>query len=344
MEWGNECHLSNEAGLVCSEDESSVKHVSGMTDDADTTSHSDGDRIVHIQGFRMDFDGHSVIRDLSFDVMRGETFGFLGANGSGKTTTIRALLGMYQPTAGVLHIDGRPFRPEGGGKLGYLPEERGLYKKESVIDVMAYFGRLKGLDRRAALSWSMDYLGRVAMTDHAKVRLDRLSSGQQQKVQLGVTMMGSPELLILDEPTKGFDPVNRRLLMSIIEEQKQAGATVLMVTHQMDEVERLCDRVVLLKDGVAEAYGTIPEVQAHYGGTMARLAYSGDIPESTRYRVTLRERNYAELAVNDGVDDADIVRDLVASGVSIRSFQTGRPSLDDIFVRVYGDQNDTAEV
>lgn len=306
-------------------------------------SDAHGEPVVRIQGFRMDFDGHTVVRDLSFDVRRGETFGFLGANGSGKTTTIRALLGIYRPTAGVLHIDGRPFRPESGGKLGYLPEERGLYKKESAIDVMVYFGRLKGLDKRAALSWSMDYLDRVALRDSAKVRLDRLSSGQQQKVQLGVTIMGGPELLILDEPTKGFDPVNRRLLMNIIEEQKHAGATVLMVTHQMDEVERLCDRVVLLKDGVAEAYGTIPEVQARYGGTMARLTYSGNIPESAHYRVTSRETNYAELAVDDGVDEADIVRELVEAGVSVRSFQTGRPSLDDIFVRVYGDQRETVE-
>ena len=299
--------------------------------------------IVHIQGFRMDFDGHTVVRDLSFDVRRGETFGFLGANGSGKTTTIRALLGIHRPTAGVLHINGRSFEPEDGKCLGYLPEERGLYKKESVIDVMVYFGRLKGLDKRAARSWSIDYLDRVALGDKAKERLDRLSEGQQQKVQLGVTIMGEPELLILDEPTKGFDPVNRRLLMSIIEERMQAGATVLMVTHQMDEVERLCDRVVLLKDGVAEAYGTIPEVQSHYGGTTARLSFSGDIPESAHYEVTRRENNYAELAMSDDVDEADILRELVEAGVSVRSFQSGRPSLDDIFVRVYGEQDELAE-
>ena len=300
--------------------------------------------LVHIRNFRMDFDGNTVIRDLSFDINRGETFGFLGSNGSGKTTTIRALLGIYQPTAGTLHINGRTFRPEDGAKLGYLPEERGLYKKESVIDVMTYFGRLKGLSKRAALSWSLDYLERVALGDKAKVRVDRLSSGQQQKVQLGVTIMNDPELLILDEPTKGFDPVNRRLLMDIIEGQKKAGATVLMVTHQMEEVERLCDRIVLLKDGKAEAYGTIPEVQNQYGGTRARLKYSGDIPDSTHYQVTLRETNYAELAVADDVDEAVIVRELVDAGVLVRSFQTSKLSLDDIFVKVYGEQNELAEV
>ena len=302
------------------------------------------ENLVHIQNFRMDFGENTVVRDLSFDIHRGETFGFLGSNGSGKTTTIRALLGIYQATAGVLHINGRPFKPEDGARLGYLPEERGLYKKESVISVMTYFGRLKGLSKQTASSWSLDYLERVALGDKAKVRLDKLSSGQQQKVQLGVTIMNDPELLILDEPTKGFDPVNRRLLMDIIEAQKKAGATVLMVTHQMEEVERLCDRVVLLKNGEAEAYGTIPQVQDQYGGTMIRLKYAGDIPDSAHYAVTLRENNYAELTVTDQVDEAVIVRELVDAGVLVRSFVTSKLSLDDIFLRVYGDQNELAEV
>jgi len=307
-----------------------------------STSVSTTEPLVHIRDFRMDFGENTVVRDLSFDINRGETFGFLGSNGSGKTTTIRALLGIYQATSGTLHINGRTFRPEDGASLGYLPEERGLYKKESVIDVMAYFGRLKGLSRQAAVTWSMEFLERVALADKAKLRVDKLSSGQQQKVQLGVTIMNDPELLILDEPTKGFDPVNRRLLMDIIEAQKTAGATVLMVTHQMEEVERLCDRVVLLKDGVAEAYGTIPEVQDQYGGTTVRLKYAGTLPDSAHYRVTVRDKNYAELTVTDAVDEALIVRELVEAGVLVRSFVTTKVSLEEIFVKVYGDQTDVA--
>lgn len=299
--------------------------------------------IVRIQNFRMDFGRTTVIHDLSFDIRAGETFGFLGSNGSGKTTTIRALLGIYEPTGGILHIDGKPFSPERGSRLGYLPEERGLYKKESVIDVMTYFGRLKGLGKQEARDWSTAYLERVSLADKASVRLDKLSGGQQQKVQLGVTIMNRPELLILDEPTKGFDPVNRRLLMDIIEEQKKAGATVLMVTHQMEEVERLCDRVILLKNGRAEAYGTIPEVQDQFGGTTIRLRYSGQVPDSPHYEVTTRERNYAELAVVDQVDEAVILRDLVESGVQVRGFETSKLSLDEIFLRVYGDENTALE-
>ena len=284
----------------------------------------------------MDFGRRTVIDDLSFHVRRGETFGFLGNNGSGKTTTIRALLGIYQPTAGTLLVNGAPFTPRQGSGLGYLPEERGLYKKERVLDVMVYFGRLKGLTAPAARSWSLAYLERVELADHALRRVDKLSGGQQQKVQLGVTVMNDPDLLILDEPTKGFDPVNRRLLMGVIEDQKRGGATVLMVTHQMEEVERLCDRVILLKDGRAEAYGTIGEVQDHYGGRTVRLRYTGELPADEAYTVTLRERNYAELALADDADESAVLRRLVAGGTAISSFTTTKKSMEEIFVSVYG--------
>lgn len=222
--------------------------------------------IIEIKDFVMQFGSNKVINGLSFDVMRGETFGLLGSNGSGKTTTIRALLGIYPPTSGELLIDGRAYSVSSGIKLGYLPEERGLYKKEKVIDVMTYFGELKGMDRAKARTWSQHYLDEVKIGDKAGVKLDKLSGGQQQKVQLGVTIMNDPELLILDEPTKGFDPVNRRLLMNIIEDHQRKGATVVFVTHQMEEVERLCDRIILLKDGKAAAYGTVKDVKKKFGG------------------------------------------------------------------------------
>lgn len=226
----------------------------------------DNKKMVEIRHFKMSFGDKTVIKDLSFDVFRGEVFGFLGSNGSGKTTTLRALLGLYQPTAGDLLINGKPYSVESQIRLGYLPEERGLYKKEKVLDVMLYFGQLKGLSRKEAKDFSMKFLERVNLADKANTQLDKLSGGQQQKIQLGVTIMGDPELLIMDEPTKGFDPVNRRLLMNIIEEQRKAGATIIYVTHQMEEVERLCDRLILLKDGQAAAYGTLEEVKSQFGG------------------------------------------------------------------------------
>jgi ABC-2 type transport system ATP-binding protein len=292
--------------------------------------------IIEVNHFRMDFGARTVIRDLTFDVKRGETFGFLGSNGSGKTTTLRALLGIYRPTSGQLLIDGEPFKPEFAHRLGYLPEERGLYKKESVIDVMTYFGRLKGLSKIESHRWSMEYLDRVDIGDKAKVRVDKLSGGQQQKVQLGVTIMNQ-----LDEPTKGFDPVNRRLLMSIIDEQRAAGATVLMVTHQMEEVERLCDRIILLKDGAARAYGTVSEVQQQFGDLTIAVDRvvddsSAAVPASPRYEILDDVGGHAILGVENGVDLGAILRGLVDAGVTVTRFEPQRKSLDDIFVEVYG--------
>lgn len=227
---------------------------------------SSADPVVDIQHFRMSFGGKVVVKDLSFTVQRGEIFGFLGSNGSGKTTTLRALLGIYQPDSGTLSINGAPFAVDRGINIGYLPEERGLYKKEPVIDVMTYFGQLKGMSKSEARSFSLDYLEQVGLADYAHTIVDKLSGGQQQKVQLGIAIMNQPELLILDEPTKGFDPVNRRLLMDIIMGLHKRGATVVMVSHQMDEVEKICDRILLLKNGVAKEYGTVAEIKKKHGG------------------------------------------------------------------------------
>lgn len=221
--------------------------------------------IVEVNHFKMAFDGKTLIRDLSFTVGKGEIFGLLGSNGSGKTTTIRALLGFYEPTGGELLLEGKRFNPEDSSvTVGYLPEERGLYRKETVIDIMTYFGELKGI--KDPVGWSKKYLKRVGLEDKENVRIDKLSGGQQQKIQLGVTIMDNPKLLILDEPTKGFDPINRRLLMEIIEEHHNKGASIIMVTHYMDEVERFCDRALLLKDGTARAYGTISDIKKEFGG------------------------------------------------------------------------------
>lgn len=221
--------------------------------------------IVEVKNFKMVFGDKTVIKDLSFDVKKGEIFGFLGSNGSGKTTTIRALLGLYSATDGELLVDGKKYNPEDSAvNIGYLPEERGLYRKENVIDTMVYFAELNGI--KNPLEWCMKYLKRVGLEDKANERIDKLSGGQQQKIQLGITIMGDPKLLILDEPTKGFDPMNRRLLMEIIEEQHKKGAAIIMITHYMDEVEKLCDRALLLKDGTARAYGTIPEIKKEFGG------------------------------------------------------------------------------
>lgn len=220
------------------------------------------DNFISVKNFSISFEGNDIIKDLSFDIKKGEIFGLLGGNGSGKTTTIRTLLGFYHHHKGSLTIKGESYKPNSNTKVGYLPEERGLYRKESVIDTMTYFGELKNL--KNPKQWSRDFLKKVGLSDKETTKLEKLSSGQQQKVQLGITIMNDPELLILDEPTKGFDPVNRKLLMDIIADLHKNGTTIILITHYMDEVERLCDRALLLKDGRAKAYGTIPEIKKSF--------------------------------------------------------------------------------
>lgn len=219
--------------------------------------------LISVKNFKMCFGKTTVIKDLSFSVKKGEIFGLLGSNGSGKTTTIRALLGLYVPTSGQVLINDAPFSPKSNFTVGYLPEERGLYRKETVLDTMIYFGRLKGL--KDPKTWALAYLKRVGIEHKASEKIEKLSTGQQQKVQLGITIMNHPKLLILDEPTKGFDPINRKLLMDIIDELHQKGSTIILITHYMDEVERLCDRALLLKDGTAYAYGTISGIKQQFG-------------------------------------------------------------------------------
>jgi ABC-2 type transport system ATP-binding protein len=295
---------------------------------------------VEVRNFRMQFAERVLIEDLSFAVESGETFGFLGSNGSGKTTTLRALLGMVAPTGGRLLIDGQPHRPGTGRTVGYLPEERGLYRKDPVLDVMVYFAVLKGIGRQRARSWSLEYLERVGLADKANLHVGNLSGGQQQKVQLGVAIMNDPGLLILDEPAKGLDPVNRQLLMDIVLERQRAGATVILVTHNMDEVERLCDRALLLRDGRAAAYGAIREIQSSHGPRRLIAELRGELPTSPLFTVAHRDGETVRLhPVGDASDD-DILAALVGAGARPVSFRSQEVSMDEVFVRVHEERQE----
>lgn len=220
--------------------------------------------IVSVKNFHLAIGDKEIVKDLSFDINPGEVFAFLGANGSGKTSTIRSLLGIYKATSGTLYIDGKTYTPEQARLVGYLPEERGLYTRSKVLDTMIYFGELKGLSRNEARDFSFNYLKRVDLSDKANTKIKKLSGGQQQKVQLGVAIIGGPKLLVLDEPTKGLDPVNRKLLLDIVDELQQQGVAVIYVTHLMEEVERLADRLLILKNGRAKAYGSVAEVKKKF--------------------------------------------------------------------------------
>jgi ABC-2 type transport system ATP-binding protein len=220
--------------------------------------------IVSVQDFNLRLGGKQIVFDLSFDILPGEIFALLGANGSGKTSTIRSLLNIYQPTSGTLFIDGETYSPERAHLVGYLPEERGLYVRSTAIDAMTYFGELKGMKRSDAREFSLQYLARVGLADKANLKVKKLSGGQQQKLQLGVAIINNPSLLILDEPTKGLDPVNRKLLLEIVEEYRAKGTAVIYITHLMEEVERLADRILIIKDGRRRAYGSKNELKKEY--------------------------------------------------------------------------------
>jgi len=220
--------------------------------------------IVSVKNFSLTIGDKEIVKELNFEILPGEIFAFLGSNGSGKTSTVRALLGIYQPTSGTLHVNGKTLSPETASIVGYLPEERGLYTRSKVLDTMTYFGELKSMTREAARDFSLAFLQRVELADKATTKIKKLSGGQQQKIQLGVAIMGKPKLLVLDEPTKGLDPVNRKLLLDIVDELQQQGTAVIYITHLMEEVERLAHRLLILKDGVARAYGTVAEVKEEF--------------------------------------------------------------------------------
>lgn len=219
---------------------------------------------VYVKDFSLTLGQKEIVHKLSFEVKPGEVFAFLGANGSGKTSTIRSLLGLYEATSGTLHINGRKYSAKDAMSVGYLPEERGLYTRVSAIDNLIYFGEMKGMSRAEARRVGQAFLDEVGLGDKANLKLKKLSGGQQQKVQLGVAVMGNPSLLILDEPTKGLDPVNRKLLLDIVEQHREQGAAVIYITHLMEEVERLADRLFIIKNGKAEAYGTVKEVKKKF--------------------------------------------------------------------------------
>ncbi len=236
---------------------------------------------VSVKDFSLTLGSKEIVHKLNFEVQPGEVFAFLGANGSGKTSTIRSLIGLYEATSGELHINGRTYTAKDAMSVGYLPEERGLYTRVSAIDNLTYFGEMKGMSRAEARKVGMEFLKEVGLEDRANLKLKKLSGGQQQKVQLGVAVMGNPSLLILDEPTKGLDPVNRKLLLDIVEHHKQEGAAVIYITHLMEEVERLADRLLIIKDGKSEAYGTVKQVKKKFNANSIEDVFVGIYNETS---------------------------------------------------------------
>jgi len=295
---------------------------------------------VDVQSFSMRFSNKEVIKDLSFSIKPGEVFGLLGANGAGKTTTIRALLALLEPSGGTLLVNGKRYNPDLAATVGYLPEERGLYRNEQVLKTMMYFAVLHGLSASEAETRALAYLKRVGLLEKVNERLVNLSGGQQQKIQLGVTILHEPSLMILDEPTEALDPVNRSLLMDIINERRVKGATVMLVTHRMEEVEQLCDRILLLKDGKAAEYGTIDEVKDRSGTQVIAVNFTGKLSANDKlFKINKRLPHYAEISWQPDITTDAILRYLAGdNGLHLTTFEVRRPTLNDIFLKLYKDQ------
>lgn len=290
---------------------------------------------VSIRNFSKSFGQNEVVKDLSFDVFPGEMFAFLGANGSGKTTTLRCLLDILEPNGGQLLINGKRYDVSMAKHLGYLPEERGLYVDANVLETMVYFGTLKGVPVHEAREWSNRYLDRVGLGGKQNQKIKTLSSGEQQKIQLGITIINKPSLLILDEPTKGLDPLNRALLLATLNDMRGAGTTIIFTTHQMDEVEKLADRLVMIKDGQRVLYGELQEVRESFGENRIHVEFEGAFPSNEQlYRLVTAENNIAELVPAAGVKAPQVFKFLAGTDVRVTKFELALPSLQEMFVAI----------
>jgi ABC-2 type transport system ATP-binding protein len=290
---------------------------------------------VSVTHLAKSFGRFQAVKDVSFDVYPGEIFGMLGPNGAGKTTSIRMMLDIFKPDGGSVTIFGGEMTEAKKNRIGYLPEERGLYQDLKLEPTLVYLATLKGLDESEARRRLADWLRRLDLYEHRNKKVQELSRGMHQKAQIAATLVHDPELIIVDEPFAGLDPVNTRLIKDILEEQRQAGKAIVMSTHQMYQVEALCNRIVLIDQGVAVLYGNVEEIKRRFAGNAVTLEGQGDF-EGLPGVLELRRDNGAwHMALEAGVSAQDIFQTLARrDGVRVDRFEVAEPSLDDIFIRV----------
>jgi ABC-2 type transport system ATP-binding protein len=280
------------------------------------------------------FAGHVAVKDLSLAIPRASVFGLLGPNGAGKTTTLRMVMNILAPDAGTIEILGRPSDHASRDRLGYMPEERGLYPRMVVEEQLLFMAEIKGARRKDAASRLPGWLERLGLGGWGKRRMNELSKGMQQKAQFVATVLHDPDVLILDEPMTGLDPVGTNLMRDVLLEMSRAGKTLVLSSHQMDTVERLCDRVALIHRGEKVLDGPTGEVKSRYGKNMVALAYEGDgsflagLPGVARVSDSGR---FAEIKLADGADPQAVLR-AAAGRLRVSRFEIVEPSLHDIFV------------
>jgi ABC-2 type transport system ATP-binding protein len=290
--------------------------------------------MLQVNGVTKTYDGRAVVNNVSFEVQPGEIFALLGPNGAGKTTLIRMITDILKPDAGTITLDGREIGGDLKRTIAYLPEERGLYRRVKVTEALAYFGELKGMSPQAARSAAGALLERVALRETASLQVQALSKGMQQKVQLCTALIGDPKLLILDEPFSGLDPINVQLFEEVLQERRAAGATVLLSTHQMNKVEQLCDRALMINRGHMVLHGRVRDIRRQYAGHTVKLhasAMPAEVPGVAS--MTHADGDY-ELTLERDATPAQVLRALLDRGAVVESFALAALPLEDIFVHV----------
>lgn len=292
--------------------------------------------LVSIHNVRKTFRDKIAVADVSFDIMPGEVFGLLGPNGAGKTTTIRMLLDIFKPDAGTIEVFGGSLTSAGKDRIGYMPEERGLYPHMRVLDCLVYMGMLKGLKRKEARCRAERFLERLELGDQHRQKIEALSRGMTQKVQVIAAVLHQPDLLIIDEPFANLDPVNAQLVRDIILELRDQGKAVIMTSHQLGLVETLCSRIAMIHNGRVVLQGTVPEVRRRFARNILHLSGTGKM--DTLPGVLHVERRTASdwyLTLAPDTNPQTILKTLVSNGhFTVDRFDVALPTLDEVFVQV----------
>lgn len=297
---------------------------------------------IEAEGLTKRYDGVLALEDVSFSVGYGEVFALVGPNGAGKTTLLRLLTGILRPDSGRLRLLGSADPMEARPRIGYMPEERGLYKSLTPLEMVAYFGELRGLSRREARTAAEASLDAVGMLGHGRRKLEELSKGMAQRVQFAATMVHQPRLLILDEPFTGLDPVSALYLRNVLADLRSDGGAILLSTHNMDHAEKLCDRLLMLHRGRVRLYGDMAEIKRQYTGNALRFQYAGDLPPLEGAAIEPIDASSARLTPKDGCERRQILAELVAAGVDILRFEPIEPTLEEIFIRLVGEEGERA--
>jgi ABC-2 type transport system ATP-binding protein len=276
-----------------------------------------------------------AVNDVSFTVEKGEIFGLLGPNGAGKTTAIRILLDIFKPDHGTVSILGGPMTELKKNMIGYLPEERGLYQDISLDRCLTYLASLKGLDPAESRQRINVYLERFDLVSSRRKKLKELSKGMQQKAQLIVTLVHDPDVIIIDEPFNALDPVNTQMVKDLLREQRDRGKTILMCTHQMHQVEELCDRLVLIDHGKVMLYGKLAEIQQRFASHDLLVRTASSLPASIPGVLHIEPHNSAQkLVLAQGATPQSVLRSLIDLDLNIEQFEIAVPTLDEIFIQV----------